>query len=224
LSAIAPNFGAFMATRTATGIDDASYPGAYSLVSDYFPPTRRGRILAALQLTAVIGGITATALATFARDTIGWRAVFYITGSLGLLWALVLFFGIRNPRDRLSRKWLTQSVATNNSAGAEQAAAQTHHDHPFHPTVYLRFLLAVNSGIFATKQARIPPERVPMVVGVCPRLLRVWLPAHRLGLPAPAGAWVVGDGDPDFVFTSALRAGWQLPCSLCCHIGCFSGD
>jgi len=99
LSAIAPGFGAFVATRASTGIDDASYPGAYSLVSDYYEPTRRGRVISVLQLTGVIGGITGMGLATAFRDTIGWRGVFYITGGLGVLIAFVMFFGLREvPR------------------------------------------------------------------------------------------------------------------------------
>jgi MFS transporter, Spinster family, sphingosine-1-phosphate transporter len=99
LSAIAPTFGAFVATRASTGVDDASYPGAYSLVSDYFGPHRRGRIISILQLTAVVGGLVGMVLATTLRETIGWRVVFYITGSLGIVMAAVLFFGIKDvPR------------------------------------------------------------------------------------------------------------------------------
>ncbi len=99
LSAIAPTFGLFVATRASTGVDDASYPGVYSLVSDYFSPTRRGKIISVLQLTAVLGGIVGMVLATAFRDTIGWRGVFYVTGGLGLVWALVMLLTVRDmPR------------------------------------------------------------------------------------------------------------------------------
>lgn len=99
LSAIAPTFGAFVATRASTGIDDASYPGAYSLVSDYFGPTRRGKIISILQLTAVMGGIVGMVLATLFRDTIGWQGIFYITGGLGVTWALVMLLTLKDmPR------------------------------------------------------------------------------------------------------------------------------
>jgi predicted MFS family arabinose efflux permease len=37
-------------------------------------------------------------VATFVAASIGWRVVFYITGSLGLLMALVIFFTVREPR------------------------------------------------------------------------------------------------------------------------------
>ncbi len=99
LAAIAPTFPLFVATRASTGIDDASYPGAYSLVSDYFGPAKRGKILAVLQLTAVFGGLLGMGLATGLRETLGWRGVFYITGGLGIVMALVLMTGIKDiPR------------------------------------------------------------------------------------------------------------------------------
>lgn len=99
LSAIARGFGAFVVTRSSTGIDDASYPGAYSLVGDYFEPHKRGRIIGILQLSAVLGGITGMGLATAFRDSLGWRGIFYITGGLGIAIAAVMYFGIHEvPR------------------------------------------------------------------------------------------------------------------------------
>ncbi len=54
LSAIAPTYPAFLASRASTGIDDSSYPGLYSLVSDYFEPQRRGRVIGLLQIAMPI--------------------------------------------------------------------------------------------------------------------------------------------------------------------------
>src|SRR4030065_2391895 len=44
LSAIAPTYPIFVASRASTGIDDSSYPGLYSLISDYFGPSVRGKM------------------------------------------------------------------------------------------------------------------------------------------------------------------------------------
>src|SRR5512139_3155204 len=55
LSAIAPTYPMFVATRASTGIDDSTYPGVYSLVSDYFGPRQRGKIIGLLELTARVG-------------------------------------------------------------------------------------------------------------------------------------------------------------------------
>ncbi len=97
LNAVARTYGAFLVTRASTGIDDSSYPGIYSLVADYFEPRLRGRIYGLLQLTMPLGFLLGMILALALRETIGWRGVFYITGSLGVLLAFVIFFGVREP-------------------------------------------------------------------------------------------------------------------------------
>ncbi len=99
LSAIAPTYSSFLFTRASTGIDDSSYPGLYSLISDYFSPTMRGKIYGLLQLTQPLGYMLGLIVATFVSGMIGWRAVFYITGSLGIVLAIVIFFGVKDaPR------------------------------------------------------------------------------------------------------------------------------
>lgn len=101
LSAIAPNYRAFIATRASTGIDDSSYPGLYSLISDYFDPKMRGRVYGLLQLSQPLGYMAGLLIATMLSGLIGWRGVFYITGSLGLVLAAVIFFGVKEaPRGR----------------------------------------------------------------------------------------------------------------------------
>ncbi|MDZ4158374.1 MAG: MFS transporter [Anaerolineaceae bacterium] len=101
LSAIAPTYGLFMVSRASTGIDDSSYPGLYSLISDYFGPKVRGKIYGLLQLTQPLGYLVGMVLALLLGGAIGWRAVFYVTGSLGILLAVVIFFGIKDaPRGK----------------------------------------------------------------------------------------------------------------------------
>ena len=97
LNAIAPTYKAFLFTRATTGIDDSSYPGLYSLISDYFGPKVRGKIFGLLQLSMPLGFLIGMILALSLRDVIGWRGVFYITGSLGVILAFVIFFGVREP-------------------------------------------------------------------------------------------------------------------------------
>lgn len=98
LSAIAPTYPAFLTTRASTGIDDSSYPGLYSLASDYFPPRVRGKIYGLLEITMPVGYLVGMVLGLFLGGVIGWRGVFYITGSLGILLAAVIFFGVREPQ------------------------------------------------------------------------------------------------------------------------------
>ena len=63
LSAIAPTFPTFVVTRATTGIDDSSYPGMYSLISDYFGPGMRGKVYGILQLDLGFGRFDRTRIA-----------------------------------------------------------------------------------------------------------------------------------------------------------------
>jgi MFS family permease len=99
ISAIAPTYPFFLVTRASTGIDDSSYPGLYSLISDYFGPRVRGRIYGFLQITMPLGYLAGMLLALTLGGVLGWRGVFYLTGSLGILLSVVIFFGVKEaPR------------------------------------------------------------------------------------------------------------------------------
>ncbi len=99
LGAIAPTYPLFVAARASTGVDDSSYPGLYSLVSDYFEPGTRGKIYGLLEISAPFGYLIGMVLAMFLGGVIGWRAVFYITGSIGLVVATLMFFFLKEaPR------------------------------------------------------------------------------------------------------------------------------
>ena len=102
LSSIVRTYPAFLATRASTGVDDSSYPGLYTLVADYFGPNMRGRVYGILQLAQPIGYLLGMILALMIAPMIGgWRSVFYITGSLGLVLALFIYFGVKEvPRGK----------------------------------------------------------------------------------------------------------------------------
>lgn len=102
LSAIVRTYPAFLATRASTGIDDSSYPGLYSLIADYFGPHLRGKIYGILQLAQPLGYLLGMILALMVAPSIGgWRSVFYLTGSLGIVIAALIFFNVRDmPRGK----------------------------------------------------------------------------------------------------------------------------
>jgi MFS family permease len=105
------NFGEIFASRIVVGLGEAALsPAAISLISDYFPPSRRGTavgfflsgIAMGSGVAILIGGgvlhaielgaLAATPLATYAP----WRMVLLVIGGPGLLWALVILL-IREP-------------------------------------------------------------------------------------------------------------------------------
>jgi len=98
LNAIVRTFPGFVATRAATGIDDSSYPGLYNVVADYFEPQKRGRVNAVLELAMPLGYLGGMVLALMMQKTVGWRGVFFITGSIGVAVAVLIFFGVKEPR------------------------------------------------------------------------------------------------------------------------------
>jgi MFS family permease len=101
LNARARSYTAFLITRSSTGIDDSSYPGLYSLISDYFGPQVRGKIYGILQLTAPLGYMLGMVLGIFLSSSLGWRGVFYLTGSLGIFLSVVIFIGVKEqPRGK----------------------------------------------------------------------------------------------------------------------------
>lgn len=102
LSSVVKTYPQFLVTRASTGIDDSSYPGMYSLVADYFAPRERGRIYGFLQLAQPIGYLVGMILALMVAPMIGgWRSVFYITGSLGIVIGVLIFFGVKEmPRGK----------------------------------------------------------------------------------------------------------------------------
>jgi MFS family permease len=101
-SSVVRTYPAFLITRSSTGIDDSSYPGLYTLIADYFGPTLRGKVYGVLQLAQPLGYLIGMILALMIAPLIGgWRSVFYLTGSLGLVIAALIYFGIKEmPRGK----------------------------------------------------------------------------------------------------------------------------
>jgi len=101
LSAIVKTYGGFVATRASTGVDDSSYPGLYTLVADYFGPEMRSKVYGLLQLSQPIGYLLGMILALMVAPGFGWRNVFFITGGLGLLLSVLIYFGVKEmPRGK----------------------------------------------------------------------------------------------------------------------------
>ncbi|MBI1794215.1 MAG: MFS transporter [Chloroflexi bacterium] len=101
-SSVVRTYPAFLVTRSSTGIDDSSYPGLFTLIADYFGPALRGKVYGVLQLAQPLGYLIGMILALIVAPLIGgWRSVFYITGSLGLVIAVLIYFGVKEmPRGK----------------------------------------------------------------------------------------------------------------------------
>ena len=102
LNAIVRTYTGFLITRASTGVDDSSYPGIFTLIADYFGPDLRGKVYGILQLAQPLGFLAGLILGQVVAPMIGgWRSVFYITGGLGILVAILIYFGVKEmPRGK----------------------------------------------------------------------------------------------------------------------------
>jgi MFS family permease len=100
INALSRVFSQFFITRIITTIDDAAPPGVYSLVADYFEPKDRGKAMGVINASSPIGAILGTVIPLIIIDAgLNWRNAFFITGSIGIIMGLIIYFFIKDvPR------------------------------------------------------------------------------------------------------------------------------
>lgn len=89
--------------RIGVGIGEAGGAApSYSLISDYFPPQRRGLAMAVFNLGFPIGIGCGIAIAGSIAAVHGWRTAFYVAAAPGLVMSILLLVLVREPtRGRL---------------------------------------------------------------------------------------------------------------------------
>ena len=89
----------FFLARVGVTVGEAGgTPGANSLLSDYFPATRRAMALTVFSLGAPIGAWVGYNVAGAIADHYGWRAVFFALGVPGVLAGIAVWLTVREPR------------------------------------------------------------------------------------------------------------------------------
>jgi len=89
----------FFLARVGVTVGEAGgTPGANSLLSDYFPATRRAMALTVFSLGAPIGAWLGYTVAGFIADRHGWRAAFYALGVPGVLAGVGVWLTVREPQ------------------------------------------------------------------------------------------------------------------------------
>ena len=76
-------------------------PAANSLIGECHEKTK-GTAMAIHQTALYCGMIGSGAVAGWLGVRYGWRSPFFIFGALGVLWAVVLFFGLKEPNARVA--------------------------------------------------------------------------------------------------------------------------
>lgn len=99
LCGTATNFVHLALYRMGVGIGEAGgSPPSYSLISDYFPPGKRGTALALYSLGVPMGAMVGAFAGGRIAEAFGWRVAFYCMGAPGLLMAVVLLLVVREPK------------------------------------------------------------------------------------------------------------------------------
>lgn len=98
----AGNFVQLVLCRIGVGIGEAGCtPTAHSLISDYTPKEKRASALAFFSIGTPLGGLLGLAMGGVIADAWGWRTAFLVAGLPGLLFALIVFLTMREPRNAL---------------------------------------------------------------------------------------------------------------------------
>ncbi len=95
---LAVSFPMLLLARFGVGIGEAGcLPPTQSVISDYFPASKRASAIS-LHLTAIpIGTIAASAIGAVVADLYGWRMAFIALGAPGILVAIICWLTVKEP-------------------------------------------------------------------------------------------------------------------------------
>lgn len=98
LCGVAHNFLILLLFRVGVGIGEAGCsPPAHSLISDYYEPKKRATALSVYSFGIPLGTMIGAVAGGWIAQNMSWRAAFLIVGLPGLLLALVVKLGVREP-------------------------------------------------------------------------------------------------------------------------------
>jgi predicted MFS family arabinose efflux permease len=98
-SGLAMNYWQLLVSRIGVGVGEAGgTPGASSILSDYFPASQRPMALTIFALGASIGAWVGADVAGQLADAYGWRTVFLLLGIPGVVFGLLIFLTVREPK------------------------------------------------------------------------------------------------------------------------------
>ncbi len=98
LSGLTQNFFQLLLARIGVGVGEAGgSPPAHSIISDYYPPEKRGTALSFYSTGVYVGILLGFLIGGWINHTFGWRMAFFVVGVPGFLIALLVKFTIREP-------------------------------------------------------------------------------------------------------------------------------
>lgn len=101
LTGFASGFYFLLIVRFLFGAGEAgAFPTISVAIARWYPTIERGRIQSIVWMGSRLGGALAPITSIWLADSFGWRGVFYIFGTLGLIWAIWWYFFFKDePRE-----------------------------------------------------------------------------------------------------------------------------
>ena len=104
------SFGAVVFARFMLGFGEgAAYPAAYNLIHSWIPVTERSRSIGLMTAAGAAGTVFALLTVGSIIEARGWPSVFYLFGSLGIVWAVAWALIIPSTPPTLASK-TTRSI------------------------------------------------------------------------------------------------------------------
>jgi MFS family permease len=104
LTGFANDFWTLFFCRVMVGVGEATLgPAAISLLSDYFPPSKRAAVTSTYSMGIALGAGLAAFLGGWIGEHYGWRWAFYLLGFPGVVLAALVFL-LREPARREDAK------------------------------------------------------------------------------------------------------------------------
>lgn len=96
---LAANYTQLVVARMTVGVGEAGgVPPSYAIITDYFPPGRRGTALGIFNLGPPIGAALGIAFGASIAAAYSWRHAFVVLGGVGIIAAIAVLLMVREPR------------------------------------------------------------------------------------------------------------------------------
>lgn len=96
---MAANYPQLVVARMTVGVGEAGgVPPSYAIISDYFPPGRRGFALGIFNLGPPIGAALGVAFGASIAAAYSWRHAFVVLGAVGVVAAIAVWLFVKEPK------------------------------------------------------------------------------------------------------------------------------
>jgi predicted MFS family arabinose efflux permease len=98
-SGLARNFFQLLMARIGVGVGEAGgSPPAHAMISDYFKPEHRATALSIYSTGIYFGMMFGFVMGGYLNENLGWRVAFFVLGIPGVLFSLLFYFTVKEPR------------------------------------------------------------------------------------------------------------------------------